>query len=377
MFTHYRLKHTNSKTTALPCFFENCVATFRNLSSLSSHLSRCHKQENRQLEKNQTFETSEKLFKCSVCHQLSGSIKGLLSHLRDHLKHHIPITCPFKPCNFESRNVKIFNLHLHRKHFSQHDNVKEELILNRENVEPGLNNQDDGGCTSDVYGLTNVETEIGIHGDDYQKCLLERSSLLLLEVEAICKVPSSTVQKLLSGLQEIHHLSSPAIYDSVKQVTDKFGLNSDIAKEITQKIGADYPFVKYITPRPISQSGQLATPYLRKKLVQNSLPFVKHRDIALGTRNGKQCSFTYIPVLGMLQRLLNKNDILKYILETEVSADSVYTCYKDGAFYKKNSFCQEHENPILIGLYSDDFEVCNPLGTSHKIHKICAFYIGF
>ena len=31
---------------------------------------------------------------------------------------------------------------------------------------------------------------------------------------------------------------------------------------------------------------------------------------------------------------------------------------------------------LSIGLYIDDFEVCNPLGTSRKTHKLCAVYWG-
>ena len=94
----YRLKHTNSKTTALPCFFEDCVATFRNLSSLSSHLSCCHRQTDRVLHK----VSDENSFKCSICQHQSEGITALLSHLRQHLSYYTPIICPFKSCHFES-----------------------------------------------------------------------------------------------------------------------------------------------------------------------------------------------------------------------------------------------------------------------------------
>ena len=189
------------------------------------------------------------------------------------------------------------NLPLHRKHFAQNDGVKEELLVNSGNNELKITNQDNSECISDTFSLTNIETDVGIHVEDYQNCLLERVSLLLLGVEAICKFPSTTVQKILCGIRDSHNLSSPLIYDSVKQVSDKYNLNTDIAKEIAEWIVTDYPFVKITSPRSSPNSGQLATPYLRKKYIQNSLPFVKYKEIFLGYRIEKRCSFVYIPVL--------------------------------------------------------------------------------
>lgn len=52
----------------------------------------------------------------------------------------------------------------------------------------------------------------------------------------------------------------------------------------------------------------------------------------------------------------------------------VYTSFQDGENYKTNSFLAGDALRIFIKLYIDDFEVCNPLGTSHKKRKLCGVY---
>lgn len=40
----------------------------------------------------------------------------------------------------------------------------------------------------------------------------------------------------------------------------------------------------------------------------------------------------------------------------------------------ENNFLNSEELRILICMYIDDFETCNPLGTSRKKHKLCGVY---
>ena len=42
----------------------------------------------------------------------------------------------------------------------------------------------------------------------------------------------------------------------------------------------------------------------------------------------------------------------------------------DGALFKENGLFQEHSNGLQIQFYYDDVEVCNPLGSKAKVHKL-------
>ena len=79
--------------------------------------------------------------------------------------------------------------------------------------------------------------------------------------------------------------------------------------------------------------------------------------------------------------LLNRKDVVDKIVsnhetqrETEIGKKIVYRSYKDGLHFKENSLLSGEDLSLSITLYADDFEVCNPLGTSRKTHKLCAVY---
>ena len=119
---------------------------------------------------------------------------------------------------------------------------------------------------------------------------------------------------------------------------------------------------------------ELATQKLRQNYVQNNLPYVKPIEYDLGYRDGKHRTFVYIPILSVLKNLLRKSDILGFVLDLEGESANVYSSYKSGKSYSSCSLLQSEPCFLIVGLYQDDFETVNPLGTSKKIHKLGAFY---
>lgn len=53
--------------------------------------------------------------------------------------------------------------------------------------------------------------------------------------------------------------------------------------------------------------------------------------------------------------------------------EGYYSSCQYGEYFKENKLLTE-ESGIALGLYIDDFEICNPLGTSRKKHKVCCIY---
>ena len=56
------------------------------------------------------------------------------------------------------------------------------------------------------------------------------------------------------------------------------------------------------------------------------------------------------------------------------STPGFYKTFQECSCFKQNENFTEEGLSIALGLYIDDFEVCNPLETSKKIHKITAVY---
>ncbi|XP_026099560.1 uncharacterized protein LOC113070477 [Carassius auratus] len=90
----------------------------------------------------------------------------------------------------------------------------------------------------------------------------------------------------------------------------------------------------------------------------------------------KNATLQYVPILPLLSQLLNNGHIQDTILHNRrpCNVSSEYRSLHDGSFYKENCFLSGDELKLPLILYIDDFEICNPLGTSRKKHKVTGVY---
>ena len=91
----------------------------------------------------------------------------------------------------------------------------------------------------------------------------------------------------------------------------------------------------------------------------------------------EQRSFQYVPIFKSLHEVLKKKDtqdLLTHSFEADSSSETQYKSFHDGTNFKNNTILSENNPSIYLILYVDDFEVCNPLGTYRKKHKITAVY---
>lgn len=89
---------------------------------------------------------------------------------------------------------------------------------------------------------------------------------------------------------------------------------------------------------------------------------------------GKQDTFQYIPLLKVLELICNDPNILRQIFRPESRAPETLTDFSDGKIYKESDFFNTDNPHLRIQLYSDEFEVANPLGSKKRLHKVSAFY---
>lgn len=85
-------------------------------------------------------------------------------------------------------------------------------------------------------------------------------------------------------------------------------------------------------------------------------------------------SFQYVPILQSLSEILKDSDIQGKLLTPNYSHSCDYTSFHDGSHFKENRFLSGEEFRISLLLNCDDFEICNPLGTSRKKHKVTGVY---
>lgn len=113
--------------------------------------------------------------------------------------------------------------------------------------------------------------------------------------------------------------------------------------------------------KAIVKQGPLSTSWKGKQYYRREFGLVSPVEYILDKRNKK--SLQYVSML--------KN----------IAADSKFRfCLdKDCQFERETSVIRNNtllskDYAISLNLYIDDFEICNPIGTSQRKHKICALY---
>ena len=88
-----------------------------------------------------------------------------------------------------------------------------------------------------------------------------------------------------------------------------------------------------------------------------------------------QDTFIYISLRKTLKVLLQKSDIYSELNHEPTSTPGLLRDFCDGALYKKHPILSLPHKKIQLTAYYDEIELCNPLGSHTKVHKIgCLFF---
>ena len=50
--------------------------------------------------------------------------------------------------------------------------------------------------------------------------------------------------------------------------------------------------------------------------------------------------------------------------------NGIYYDICDGSLYRNDQYFKDHKNALLLITYHDELEVCNPLGSNARTHKV-------
>ena len=197
----------------------------------------------------------------------------------------------------------------------------------------------------------------------------------LLQLEYLVHVPVIAVD---SFLQELNYIissasatvSSRVVKDILKQNQVQF--EDSLVKDIITALSSSNPVC-----RAIEKGGCLSTHHRRLKYYKEKFSVVEPVTYLLG----KKANFQYVPILKLLQQVLNCKSILDTVLahyqgkkEFLPGPSQEFKSPEDGKFFTENGLLNADQITISVRLYVDEFEVCNPLGTSRKVHKLCGVY---
>lgn len=187
-----------------------------------------------------------------------------------------------------------------------------------------------------------------------EKQLEHNLASLLLKMQTTLHIPESAVQEVIQHLCQIHDVSQPLLYSNVKTVLKKH--YPDVNELVVMFAVSESNVMTSLC----GKHGSLGSVKRRAAYVRNNFPMVM--SIEYVVEKGIK-TVVYVPIQHMLQKLLNKSDILEKAMSERVHIPHEYSSYADGEHFKENGLLSLDEFTVALMLYLDDFEVANPLGT--------------
>lgn len=122
--------------------------------------------------------------------------------------------------------------------------------------------------------------------------------------------------------------------------------------------------------------GILSTAYKRKSYILQNPNFFKVQPVwyCASIRGGRQRFYTYIPVIEVLNQLLNHDSVLLDVLHVVKPVSNLYKSFSDGQFFHKNKLFSSPDLTLQLQLYMHGIEFCNPIGSHKGVHKMTCIY---
>nr|XP_054920824.1 uncharacterized protein LOC126518477 [Dermacentor andersoni] len=282
-------------------------------------------------------------YSCSRCHQRTHCLAALFRHLCASHGTESGWNCSFEGCVRTYRLYSSFRKHVSRHHkhlFPSSSSDKSVDLLPPDNThdavdEPSEEPSDESG-DEPTEGPSDEPSDDGVLNASDQ-CVMDLSSLLLKWQEGR-QLPESTVNEIANDV-----INFAAQFQAT--------LNS-VAMTKLEKLR--------------SKSG-------RENYWKSLFSFVPPKTINLSEQSKSDC-FEYIPILETIQAVSRAR---KLFGETGEGCSTLLRDVCDGTYYQEHSIFRNANSRklIMLQLYFDDFEICNPLGSKRGRHKLLAGYL--
>ncbi len=277
--------------------------------------------------------------------------------------------CVFDGCEFKTNIYGTYATHRSRKHQSYScDDLKADVIVK---LPVSTSVQQNESHFSSLESIDDVELDSTVDFDckGQTSAYVEIIGSLLLKLESIYNVTGKCLDDLVEQLQFICVSSSQYIPNLVRSILTQNNctVEENVISELVEKLQLCNPLTSVFGP-----DGPFHSKYKRGKYFKENFHFIEPVEYIFDPLDSG--TFQYVPILQSSQQLLNNKDTVSNILTRHSGSGSQLSSFKDGKYFKLNEFHTDGELRISLILYVDDFEICNPLGTSRKKHEVTAVY---
>ncbi|XP_039248923.2 uncharacterized protein LOC120326666 [Styela clava] len=318
------------------------------------------------------------LYKCRSCvlnrneDYFSTSIVIYHCHLRQHSRTGVPYIyyCQLDLCTKFFSSYKTLKRHCQRSHADLVCSYKE---CNEDPDIPDKSNIQETDSVAEIHDVSATGT-IG-SSDEWQR----DAALFILQI------------------REVHILTEKATTDVIRKTEHYMkSLYRHIIDQVRQKFPPDvFDRFKQVVDEAagpiINQFSSVSTSYMQERFLVNNFNMILPESVVIGTSlDFKETQKD--------RRVIDRPHIMQYIslektlriLFQDASFFEMYESYKlqdnvTGILtdFKTAIVCRRHKTfsadvgAIQVLLYFDDVELCNPLGSKVRKHKISFFYVSF
>lgn len=282
---------------------------------------------------------------CSLCPYVTKSQAELIGHVIKRHKHcpNFIAHCSAVGCGASFRKHSAFVRHCYRKHLNSFSNAEPDAM-------------------NDVMDL---ETEC----DVVDNCdAANDDAAFVLKLTALHKLSQRAVIDVMDCTQELVNSKLTLVKDKLNTILlpDQLHILNDecFSPRLFQEVDTEHKQEKFFESRfmyipPIS-------------VVLGKVERTRKLGGVHKTVDSDDCGYV-VPFLSQLKALLSMPEIQEH-LSSEERDNDLMVDYYDGLYFNNHAFLKKHPKCLCFGIYTDDFEVVNPIGSHRKKHKLTAFY---
>lgn len=331
-------------------------------------------------------------FACYKCREEFENIPNIFKHLKtvhNLNKNKEKIKCVMK--NSCSKSFMSFDsLRKHLKICEENDIEQIEDISFNENifsVDPSMSPSEPTNNFEYVFHKNeNIENGTCEFTHDFK--IKSKRHMLYENLRSFIGAWTNSVNSMKINIKE-----KVKVFDLVGELIETLNeINIEIFRDLTTDTA---PAHALLTTNNLvhSEISLYETAYKYNKKISSSSTYVHPIEKAIGNRfEMKRCpksnvavprliqsTFQFIPITKTVKSLFSNEEFRMMYLEhnsdqNHVCTEGIYRYFCCGSVYQNSELFKNDRYTLQIQLYTDDFEICNPLQSKAGVHKLCAVY---
>ena len=185
----------------------------------------------------------------------------------------------------------------------------------------------------------------------------------------VSNIAHTTVNTIVKEVFESYNKGICFTKKKIKKKLQEDKVSDEKIEDLLDLMGQSDPFQK--------AREQLLNESRRKQFINGSFPSVQPETVQLSGKDSlTKDTYQYVPIEDSLRVLLEDETYILQKIEDPYHYDpDVIKDVRDGDCFRQNEFFQEHPEAVPLIVFSDELEVCNPLGAGKTKHKInCTYF---